>query len=136
MPIISEIIRAEDDNTLSFGNYQTTQKQKVEDFEFNNNTYRVKTHNEITRIKRNSNMLLETIPGSTIHNFDEDGNVVTFFIEGSGNTSITMGLERDAGYRITANGHNLGSMKSNPSGKINFSLDLSSSKQNIVIEKL
>lgn len=136
MPVISEIIRVENDDTLSFGNHDTTQKQKVEDFEFNNDIYRIKTHNEITRIKRNGNMLLETVPGSTIHNFNQYEKTVTFSIEGFDNTSITLGLERDTAYRIIVNGSNLGSMKSNSSGKINFSLDLTSSKQDIEIEKL
>jgi len=136
MSIVSEIIRVEDDNTLSFGNHEAKEKQKLEGFEFNSDTYRIKTFSEITRIKKNGNMLIETIPGATVHNFTESENTVTFYIEGSGNTSITAGLERDAAYRIYVNGTNLGSMKSNPSGKINFSLDLANSKQDILIEKL
>lgn len=136
MPIISEIIRIEDDNTLSFGDYSTKEKQKVENFTFDNNTYKVKTHNQITRIEENGELLLETVPGSTIHNFYKDEKVISFSIEGFENTSIIMELERDAAYRITVNNNNIGSTKSNLYGKINFSLNLSISKQNINIEKL
>lgn len=136
MSVVSEVIRIEDNNTLSFGNYSVKEKQKVSNFNFVNNIYKVKTHDQVTRIEENGELLLETVPGSTVHNFYKDDKAIMFSIEGYENTSIIMELERDAAYRITINGTNIGSTKSNSYGKINFSLDLKSSKQNVNIEKL
>lgn len=136
MSVISEIIRIEDDNSISFGNYHTTEKQKLDNFQFGESIYKVKTYNEVTRIKKDGTLLLETVPGSTIHNFNKDEKEVTFTIEGFENTNIIMQLESDTAYRITTNNQNLGSMKSNLSGKISFALNLSNSSQNIKIEKL
>lgn len=136
MSVISEIIRIEDDNSISFGNYHTTGKQKLDNFQFGGNIYKVKTHNEVTRIKKDGELLLETVPGSTIHNFNKSEKEISFTIEGYENTNVILQLESNTAYRITANNQNLGSTKSNLSGKISFSLNLTNSDQNITIEKL
>ena len=34
MPVVSELIRIEDDGTISFGNYMLAAKSKLQDFEF------------------------------------------------------------------------------------------------------
>ena len=43
MPVVSELIRIEDDGTISFGNYMLAAKSKLQDFEFQGDLYKVKT---------------------------------------------------------------------------------------------
>lgn len=67
MSVVNEILKVEN-NYLCFGNYLVTEKQKLENFDFNGDKYKVKTHNEITRLEKNGKMILETVPGlSLIH---------------------------------------------------------------------
>ena len=49
MPVVSELIRIEDDGTISFGNYMLAAKSKLQDFEFQGDLYKVKTFGEIGR---------------------------------------------------------------------------------------
>ena len=53
MPVVSELIRIEDDGTISFGNYMLAAKSKLQDFEFQGDLYKVKTFGEITKLERN-----------------------------------------------------------------------------------
>ncbi|MDD3570816.1 MAG: endosialidase, partial [Lachnospiraceae bacterium] len=72
MSVIEKLIRLEDDGTLSFGNHLLDSKKKVMDFEVSGDLYYVKTYNEITKCEKNSKLLLETVPGATIHNLKMD----------------------------------------------------------------
>ncbi len=136
MSVIQEIIRIEDNQTLSFGNYLANQKQKVNNFEQGGNQYNVKTYNQATRLERNGILLFEAVPGVTIHGFSLSENLVTFAAEGIGDTSVTLELEAEQSYQISIEGVQLGSMKSNLSGKINFSMELSEKPQSVTIEKI
>ncbi|MCL1924959.1 MAG: endosialidase [Defluviitaleaceae bacterium] len=125
------------DGLLSFGNHEAEKKEKVEGFKHGENIYKVSTYKEATRLEKNEELVLETVPGTTIHDFNkkDDLSYVSFGIEGFPNsTIITVQLEEDSIYRITAGKDSLGSMKSNISGKIKFSVDLKTPKH-IVIEK-
>ena len=53
MSTIKELIRAEENGTISFGNYELDTKSKVSDFECNGDVYKVKTFSEITKMERN-----------------------------------------------------------------------------------
>ena len=53
MSVISELIRTEADGTISFGNYELSQKSKISDFEHKGYLYKVKTFKEITKLERN-----------------------------------------------------------------------------------
>ena len=135
MSVIKEILKAENDY-LYFGNYLAQEKQKLEDFIFNNNKYKVKTHNELTRLEKNDNMLLETIPGSAIHKFIMDDKIISFEAEGFENTQITLGLEPDQTYELKINDVLINRSKSNPFGKFSFSVTLSDKPQSIKIKKI
>ena len=52
MPVVSELIRIEDDGTISFGNYELATKSKLQDFEYKGDLYKVKTYYEITKLER------------------------------------------------------------------------------------
>ena len=47
MAVISELIRSESDGTLSFGDYTLEQKSKLSGFEFQGDSYKVKTFKEM-----------------------------------------------------------------------------------------
>ncbi len=135
MAIVQEILKINENNTLSFGNYTVKEKQKKADFIFDNDTYKCKTHNEITKLEKNGSLLLETVPGATVHNLDVKEDIVTFAIEGSGDTKITVELEENTNYNVTIDGENLGVEKSNISGKLSFSHGLLNTAIDIKIEK-
>ena len=61
MPVVSELIRIEDDGTISFGNYMLAAKSKLQDFEFQGDLYKVKTFGEITKLERNGMFVYESV---------------------------------------------------------------------------
>ncbi len=136
MAVIDEIIRLESDNSLSFGNYSVSEKQKVNDFEASGDVYKVKTHNEITRLEKNGKLLVETVPGTAIHNLKVSEKNISFSAEGIEDTQVTLELESDTIYKISVDDVSLGKMKANLSGKISFSVGLSSKAKDILIEKI
>ena len=69
MAVIEELIRQEDNGTISFGNHLMDEKKKVLDFAVSGDLYKIKTFKEITKLEKNGKMLLETVPGATVHNF-------------------------------------------------------------------
>ena len=136
MAVITEGIKTYDDASLCFGDYTVKEKLKVDGFEFGGNIYKVKTHDEITRLEKNGKLLLESVPGSAIHNFIIDEKNVSFCAEGNEDTQITLELEPSTEYTVFISGVNTGKMKTNLSGKINFSVELNHTDQEIVIKKV
>ncbi len=136
MAVIDEIIRLESDNSLSFGNYSVSEKQKVNDFEAAGDVYKIKTHNEITRLEKNGKLLIETVPGTTIHNLKVSEKNISFFAEGIEDTQVTLELASDTIYKISVDDVSLGKMKANLSGKISFSVGLNAKMKNIFVEKI
>ena len=57
MSVVEELIRKEDNGTLSFGNYLLDTKTKKADFPFEGASYKIKTFNEITRLEKNGTMV-------------------------------------------------------------------------------
>ena len=53
MTVIKELLRTEEDNTLSFGDYSLSKKAKLDNFEFEGDIYKVKTYQEITKLEKN-----------------------------------------------------------------------------------
>ena len=53
MAVVEELIRTENNETLSFGNYKLAAKSKLDNFEFGGDLYKVKTFKEITKLERN-----------------------------------------------------------------------------------
>ena len=53
MSAVKELLRIEEDGTLSFGDYTLTSKTKLENFEYEGDIYKVKTYNEITKLEKN-----------------------------------------------------------------------------------
>lgn len=69
MAAVKELLRAENDGTLSFGDYTLAAKTKKDNFEFEGDIYKVKTFAEITKMEKNGMFVYESVPGSAVENF-------------------------------------------------------------------
>lgn len=124
MAVVEELLRSEANGTISFGNHTLAAKKKVEDYEHRGDLYKVKTFAEITKLEKNGMFLYESVPGTTVHEFNETAKGVTFLAEGAHSTQITVGLKEDAEYEVFLKGEPIGIVKTNLSGKLNVSVDL------------
>ncbi|WP_105614538.1 endosialidase [Vallitalea okinawensis] len=136
MSIIQELIRVEEDRTLSFGNYLLDEKKKVEDFEVEGDLYKVKTFYEITKLEKNGILVYESVPGTTVHGFKLSEAGVDFSVEGNKNSSITVELEPEQPYKIFIDDVQVDKVKSNLSGKVTFSVNESLSPKKIKIDRI
>ena len=128
MSVINELIRTEENGTISFGNYMLASKSKVEDFEHDGDLYKVKTFNEITKLERNGMFVYESVPGTAVTGFCVRDNEVSFAVEGVQDAQITIQLEDDMVYEVFMNGEAVGEMKTNMSGKLSLSVELCDGK--------
>lgn len=133
---INELIRVEADNTISFGNYQLSEKTKLTDFEFEGDLYKVKTFHEITKLEKNGGFVYESVPGSTVKHFMVGVDAVSFTVEAEDDVQITLELEEDKVYRVFVNNTNIGQMRTNLGGKVSISVALNAQKTaSVFIEK-
>lgn len=128
MPVIEELIRTEQDGTISFGNYQLETKSKKADFEYQGDLYKVKTYNEITKLERNDMFVYESVPGTAAEHFRVTDTAVEFMVEGSRDAQITVQLEDDTDYEVYVDDAAVGSMTTNMSGKLSVSVELEDGK--------
>ena len=80
MLVINELIRTEENGTISFGNYMLDVKSKLEDYEHDGDLYKVKTFHEITKLERNGMFVYESVPGTAVTNFCVNNTEVAFLI--------------------------------------------------------
>ena len=124
MAIIKELIKKESNGTISFGNYELDAKKKVSDFEVSGDMYKDKTWNEITKLERNGTFVYESLPGTAVNVFKETADEVSFFVDGMGQTQITLELEANKEYKVFVNDKDLGVSKTDIGGKLTFDVDL------------
>lgn len=124
MAIVEQLIRAEGNGTISFGNHLLEQKAKVEDFEINGDLYKVKTYKTMTKLEKNGMFAYESVPGTSVNCFEETENGIRFMVEGFEDAQITVGLEDDTEYDVYVAGESAGKMKTNLGGKLNISVEL------------
>ena len=124
MPVVEELIRTEQDGTISFGNYKLNTKSKKNNYEHDGDLYKIKTFYEITKLERNGMFVYESVPGTAAEHFRVDDAKVEFQVEGSQDAQVTLQLEEDCEYEVFVDGASIGGMKTNMSGKLNFSLEL------------
>ena len=136
MAVIEELIRKEDDGSISFGNYLMDEKKKVLDFEVQGDLYKVKTFKEITKLEKNGKMLLEAVLGATVLNFAQDERGVSFQVEAEEDVQLTLELEADTEYKILVDDVNVGKMKTNMTGKVTFSVEIQKNATPVKIEKI
>ncbi len=125
MPGIKELIRTENNGTISFGDYTLNVKSKLQDYEFGGDLYKVKTFDEITKLERNGMFVYESVPGTAVLDFKADDTGVAFTVEGTQDVQITLGLEEDTEYDVRIGAEDAGVMGTNRSGKLTLSVELS-----------
>ena len=123
MSVIKELICTEADGTLSFGDYELAQKAKRSDYEHEGDLYKVKTFGEMTKLEKNGLFVYESVPGTAVNHFHMTENGVSFEVEGTQDAQIILGLAEDAEYQISIQDVNVGTMKTNMSGKLVLSVE-------------
>ena len=134
MAVINELIRAEADGTISFGDYTLGEKAKLDNFAHNGGSYKVKTYKDITKLECNDVFVYESVPGTAVSNFAKVEGKVSFVVEGAEDAQITLELEAESEYEVTINGESTGTAKTNLGGKLSFSVNLET-EATVVIEK-
>ncbi len=129
MAAISELIRTEDNGTISFGNYGLASKKKLDNYEFGGDIYKVKTFKEITKLERNGLFVYESVPGTAVTGYAQTADMVAFSVEGEEDAQITLELAAETEYEITVDGKSAGVMKTNLGGKLSLSVELESGRQ-------
>ena len=124
MSAVTELIRTESDGRLSFGNHELKEKAKKEDFEKGGNLYKVKTFCEMTKLERDGMLVYESVPGTSVNNFEITKDSVIFTVCGNEDAMITLDLAEETEYEIFVGGKSHGKMKSNLAGKLNISVEL------------
>ncbi len=136
MAVIDELIREEENGSLSFGNYELAEKTKKDGFDYNGDSYKIKTFNEITKLEKNGLFVYESVPGTAVHGFMTNGEKVIMSVEGDRDAQITLELEPETEYKVFVNDVNVGKMKTNLGGKLVLSVELENKESvNISIEK-
>jgi len=124
MSVVTELIRTEENGSISFGNYELGAKSKVEDFENGGNLYKVKTFKELTKLEKDGLFVYESEPGTAVNSFSAGADGVTFTVSGNEDAMITVGLAEETEYEVNVAGKSVGKMKTNLAGKLSFSVEL------------
>ena len=124
MAVVKELIRTEENQSISFGNYELPQKSKVSDFAHQGDMYKVKTFKEITKLERNGMFVYESVPGTAVFSLKQDGSSMSFDVEGTEDAQITVEMEPDTEYEVFIEQASTGKMKTNLGGKLSFSVEL------------
>ena len=137
MAVIDELIREEETGALSFGNFALATKTKKDGFQYQGDSYKIKTFREITKLERNGMFVYESVPGTVVHDFRATDKAVNFVVEGEEDSQITLELEAEKEYKIHIDKVYVGKMKTNLGGKRNLSVELEPAKMvDILVEKI
>ena len=124
MSTVKELLRTEEDGTLSFGDYTLTSKTKLDNFEYEGDIYKVKTYNEITKLEKNGMFVYESVPGSAVENFNMTEKEVSFKVFADEDVQFTLELEPESYFEVVINGESTGKMSTNLSGKLSVSVEI------------
>ncbi len=137
MAVVEQLLRVEQDGSISFGNHTLAEKAKLEDFKYNGDLLKVKTYKTMTKLEKNGMFVYESVPGTSVLNFVETEKGVNFKVEGDEDAQITIGLEDETEYEVIVDGQNAGHMKTNLGGKLNVSVELSGAGEvNVAVNKI
>lgn len=126
MAVVKELLRVENDGTLSFGDYTLASKTKLDGVEFQGDIYKVKTFQEITKLEKNGMFVYESVPGTAVEHFEATDDGVSFKVSGAEHPQFTLGLAEGSQYEVFVNGASVGQMTTNLSGKLSASVDIDS----------
>ena len=124
MAVVKELIRTEDNGTISFGDYELSQKSKLSDYQHQGDMYKVKTFKEITKRERNGMFVYESVPGTAVFDLKQDGGIMSFTVEGAEDAQITVEMEAETRYEVFINDASTGVVETNLGGKLSFSVEL------------
>ena len=124
MAVVNELLRKEEGGTISFGNHKLEAKAKLEDFECNGDLYKVKTYKTMTKLEKNGMFVYESVPGTSVLQFQETQEGISFLVEGDEDAQITVELSEDTEYEVFVGDASIGKMKTNLGGKLNISVEL------------
>lgn len=125
MTVISELLKVEEDGTLSFGDYSLAAKTKLDEFEFQGDLYKVKTFREITKLEKNGMFAYESVPGTAVKHFKVTEDEVVFQVYGAeGSAQFTVGVAEESMYEVFVDDMSVGKMTTNLSGKLSVSVEL------------
>ena len=136
MSVVKELLRGEQNGSISFGDYTLDKKAKLDNFEHGGDIYKVKTFYEITKLEKNGLFVYESVPGSAVAGFTEKENGVSFQVESNKDIQITLELAESTEYAIYVDSEQVGLMETNMSGKLSFSVELPMPPVNVkVVER-
>ena len=124
MAIIKELIKKRKQWNNQLWKLRIRCKEEGVRFEVSGDMYKVKTWNEITKLERNGTFVYESLPGTAVNVFKETADEVSFFVDGMGQTQITLELEANKEYKVFVNDKDLGVSKTDIGGKLTFDVDL------------
>lgn len=124
MAVVEQLIRSEQDGSVSFGNHTLTAKAKLEDFPHGGDLYKVKTFQTMTKLEKNGMFLYESVPGTSVNELKETTEGMNFKVEGSEDAQITLGLKDDTEYEVFVGSESIGKMKTGFGGKLSLSVEL------------
>ena len=58
---VSELLREEQDGSLSFGNHELSEKAKLEDFKYGGDLMKVKTYKPMTKLEKNGMLVYQRV---------------------------------------------------------------------------
>lgn len=136
MSVVKELLRGEQNGSISFGDYTLDKKAKLDNFEHGGDIYKIKTFYEITKLEKNGLFVYESVPGSAVTGFTEKENGVSFQVESNKDIQITLELAESTEYAIYVDNEQVGLMETNMSGKLSFSVELPMPPVNVkVVER-
>ena len=104
MTVINELLKVEEDGTLSFGDYSLAAKTKLE---------------------KNGMFAYESVPGTAATHFKVTENEVSFKVYGAeGSVQFTVGLAEESLYEVFVDDMSAGKMTTNLSGKLSASVEI------------
>lgn len=124
MAVVEQLIRSEEDGSISFGNHTLAAKAKVEDFPHTGDLYKVKTFQTMTKLEKNGMFLYESVPGTSVNHMEETANGMSFVVEGAEDAQIILGMKDDTQYEVFVGGESAGKMSTGLGGKLSISVEL------------
>lgn len=120
-----ELLRAQADGSLSFGDCTLASKTKQDNFEFKGDIYKVKTYREITKLEKNGMFVYESVPGTTVEDLKVSDQEITCTVSAPEDVQITLGVEPECDYEVFVGKEAAGRMSTNLSGKLSVGVELS-----------
>ena len=127
MAVIEELIRAEADGSISFGDYTLEAKTKKPDFRHDGDLYKVKTFRELTRLERNEMFVYESVPGTAVTGLAYTAEGLHFTVEGPEDAQITIEGEPETEYDLYLDGALADTLRTSLGGKLSFGVELDGS---------